>query len=125
LSRAELKSLFEKLGEKQLRAILYDFYHRMAGDVLIGYFFSGKDTQVIAEKQLHFLMFAMGAETSYEGKSPTTAHLELPPIFSGHFDRRLVILKQTLEAHSVAAEDIRTWIDFENAFRDVLVSQAK
>ena len=109
-------------GEPALEAILKDFYSRMAKDVLIGFFFTGKDTDVIALRQKEFLMRAMGAVPSYSGKSPAQAHTELAPILSGHFDRRIVILRETLQDHGVAAEDIRIWVGFENAFRPVVVS---
>ncbi len=94
----------------------------MAEDLLIGYFFQGKDPNVIADQQLLFLMYAMGILPSYSGKSPTSAHLELPTIHTGHFDRRLVLLRETLQSHQVQARDIETWIDFEEAFRGVVVS---
>lgn len=90
---------------------------------MVGYFFAGKNPNEIADKQLQFLKFAMGVSPTYSGKTPTTAHLGLPPIFSGHFDRRLVLLRETLSQHQVADEDIRTWINFENAFRDLLVTR--
>jgi len=122
MSKGKLKALLQRIGgEPQLKEILRDFYHRMSEDILIGYFFSGRDTDTIADKQMQFLMFAMGVSPSYEGKSPSSAHLELPPILTGHFDRRLVILEQTLKEHGVCEEDIRTWIEFENAFRQVIV----
>ncbi|MFL5814706.1 MAG: group 1 truncated hemoglobin [Bdellovibrionia bacterium] len=123
VSKPALKAIFEHLGgairgEEKLRAILKDFYHRMSQDILIGFFFDGKDLDQIAEMQKAFLMRAMGAAPSYSGKPPAKAHDSLAPILAGHFDRRLRILEDTLAAHGVNAEDIRTWIEFESAFRD-------
>lgn len=118
----ELRGLYSRLGEPKIRAILLEFYERMSADVMIGFFFAGKDLKQIADKQAEFLLRAMGARPSYSGKPPALAHTELPPILSGHFDRRLRILEEVLAAHGVAAEDIRTWIGFENAFRDAVVS---
>ena len=93
----------------------------MSEDVLIGYFFTGKDTQTVADRQLEFLLVAMGVKTEYRGKIPTHAHLELPPIYTGHFDRRLVILKQTLSDEGLSEDEIQIWIEFEEAFREVIV----
>jgi len=106
-----------------MEAILQDFYARMAADMLIGFFFDGRDVAAIARKQAEFLLRAMGATPSYQGKAPAQAHDELPPILSGHFDRRLRLLEETLRAHGLSEEDIRTWIGFENAFRDAIVTK--
>ena len=121
LSRPELKALYSRIGgERALEAILKDFYRRMSTDILIGYFFTDKDLDAIALKQKEFLMRAMGATDSYTGKAPADAHSNLPQILRGHFDRRLRILEDTLRAHGVSAEDIRTWVAFESAFRETV-----
>ncbi len=123
LSKPELKALFARLGGEEhgaekLEQILIDFYQRMSQDLLIGFFFEGKDLNDIALKQKSFLMRAMGATPSYSGKAPAQAHEELAPILRGHFDRRLRILETVLKDHGVSDEDIRIWITFENAFRE-------
>lgn len=122
----QLRALYERMGGKdKLFAILKDFYDLMAKDVLIGFFFDGKNTAAIAKQQGQFLLQAMGVSSTYQGKIPTNAHLELAPILTGHFDRRLVLLRETLEKHGLCEEDIRTWINFENLFRDVVVNEKK
>jgi len=124
INKPALKAIYERIGgESGLRAILKDFYARMSKDILIGYFFEGKDTDPIAEMQARFLMRAMGATPTYSGKPPAQAHDELPKILRGHFDRRLRILEATLKDHGVRVEDIRTWIAFEDAFRDAIVQE--
>lgn len=70
-------------------------------------------------------MRAMGVIHSYQGKSPAQAHLNLPPILKGHFDRRLKLLEQTLRIHGLSEEDIELWIQFENTFRDKIVKKCK
>lgn len=122
LSKPELKALYARLGgEAGLESILRDFYARLSKDILVGYFFDGKDLLAIARKQKEFLMRAMGALSSYSGKPPAQAHEALAPILAGHFDRRLRILEETLRDHGVSLEDIRIWIAFESAFRDGIV----
>lgn len=122
VSKPALKAIYEHIGgEAPLRTILRDFYQRMSGDILIGFFFQGKNTDLIADKQAEFLMRAMGATPTFSGKAPAQAHEELAPILKGHFDRRLRILEETLKAHGVSDEDIRNWVEFENAFRDGIV----
>lgn len=124
VNRPALKGLFEAAGgEPGLEAILQDFYQRMASDPLIGFFFDGKDIRSIARRQKEFLMRALAVIPSYSGKAPADAHAELPPILPGHFDRRLRLLEETLRSRGLSAEDIRTWIGFENAFRDAIVAR--
>jgi hemoglobin len=119
VNKPALKAIYQKVGgEAGLGAILKDFYHRMSEDILIGFFFDGKDIDHIAEMQKQFLMRAMGATPSYAGKPPAKAHDELAPILKGHFDRRLRILEDVLRSHGLGDEDIRTWIEFESAFRE-------
>ncbi len=108
-------------GEAGLREILRDFYRRMASDVMVGFFFEGRDLDAIAEKQLEFLLKAMGARASYSGRPPAQAHLQLPPILAGHFDRRLILLREVLLAHGLSGESQEAWLEFEGAFRGAIV----
>jgi hemoglobin len=122
LAKPELARLYRNVGaEEGLTRILRDFYRRMSQDLMIGFFFDGKDTDHIADQQKTFLMRAMGATASYSGKAPAQAHDKIPPILAGHFDRRVKILEETLRAHGLSDEDIRTWTAFERAFREQIV----
>ena len=123
VNKPELQALYLKIGgEPGLEKILKSFYRKMSNDVMLGFFFSGKNTDEIAIKQKFFLMKAMGASTSYSGKPPATAHEAMPPILAGHFDRRLRLLEETLREYGLPLEDIRTWVEFESAFRSGVVS---
>jgi hemoglobin len=124
VNRPELRALFQRIGgETGLLETLNDFYQRMSQDVMIGFFFEGKDLGAIAAKQAEFLMKAMGVTSSYRGKAPAQAHSALPPILAGHFDRRIQILRETLRARGLNDADIRTWTTFENAFREGIVQK--
>lgn len=126
--RPRLQGLYAFLGpaperaDARVREILDDLYERLAKDILVGFFFDGKDVKRIAEKQAEFILRAMGARAAYSGKSPASAHLSIAPILAGHFDRRVVVLRETLEAHGLPPEHVQTWIDFENAYRASIVS---
>lgn len=122
VSKPELKAIYEKIGrEKGLEIILKDFYQRLSSDVMLGFFFDGKNLPHIIEMQKRFLMKAMGASDSYSGLPPNSAHHKIAPILSGHFDRRHVILTETLKVHGLNDSEIKTWLEFENAFRDRIV----
>lgn len=124
ISRQNLERLFETIGgEEGLQRILNQFYQKMSNDILIGFFFTGRDLTRIATMQKTFLMRAWGVTQSYSGKSPADAHKALPPILKGHFDRRLKLLEETLAQLGVAREHISTWVEFESRFRGAV--QAK
>lgn len=108
-------------GEAGVRAMVREFYQRMAADVMLMHFFDGRDVDAIAGKQTEFLLRAMGARESYSGKPPASAHDALPDILEGHFNRRLTILRQTLLDHGLSEADADAWVSFENAFRDAVV----
>lgn len=116
--KGSLRKLYEEVGgESGLEAILDSFYNKMAQDILIGYFFTGKDLKKIARMQKAFLMKAWGISQAYTGKFPAQAHKHLPDILKGHFDRRLVILRQTLQEFKISSEWIDVWVKFESGFR--------
>lgn len=131
LMRIQLQTIIRSLGTDsehqvaKLNSILEDFYQRMHDDLMIGYFFTGKDLKHIAHQQGQFLLNAAGMIPKFEGKGPHSAHTELPPIWEGHFDRRLVILRETLKAQNIKAHIIELWISFESSFRDIVVVKEK
>lgn len=97
----------------------------MSKDLLVGFFFSGRDTDLIADRQLAFVSKVVGITSDYTGKAPPHAHDDLPPILGGHFDRRLVLLEETLRDHGLTPEQARTWVDFERSFRKAIVRTEK
>lgn len=109
-------------GPDRLRAILERFYARLLPDPIVGFFFAGRDLAKIVDGQWGFLMRAFGAAERFHGKNPLVAHLELPPILRGHFDRRLFVLREVLHEEGVDEADIDAWIKVEESFRRRLVT---
>ena len=124
VDRAALQALFLKYfsgKREQLREFLENFYQDLARDVLVGFFFTGKDLRSIADKQSSFLWKAAGLAPSYTGHAPSTAHLGLARVLDGHFDRRLLILESHLRRLGLEPGEIAVWIALENAFRGSIV----
>ncbi len=122
-SREELRDLITEIGgPDRLRELLSVFYQTMEKDLLIGFFFTGKDLNEISHQQSNFMLMAAGLIDRFDGKGPSTAHVKLPPILQGHFDRRLVILREVLTAASISPPLIERWIRFEESFRLVVVA---
>ena len=110
------RELFAKIGETKLREVLTDFYGRVFGDVMIGFLFQGKDRQHLIEREYEFTANFLGGGVKYTGRAMREAHAK-SPIFGGHFERRLQILRETIRDHAVDPEVAQVWIDHTLALR--------
>jgi hemoglobin len=108
--------LFDQIGGDALRAVIEDFYDRVLSDVMIGFLFIGKDRQRLVDKEWEFTAGLLGGSVRYTGRPIREAHSKVP-ILGGHFDRRLQILRDTLEAHDVPQQIRQAWIDHSLALR--------
>lgn len=123
----ELRLVIESFGtdlesqRARLVEILGTFYSAQESDMMIGFFFTGRDLGSIARKQSEFILKATGLVSEYTGKSPASAHMALPPIRLGQFNRRIEILKETLAKNGLTPEQINTWVAFERLFEKVVV----
>jgi hemoglobin len=108
--------LFARIGAEKLREVIADFYDRVFGDVMIGFLFAGKDKQRLIDKEWEFTAHFLGADVAYTGKPMRQAHAN-SPIFGGHFERRLQLLRQAMAAHGVDDEVARSWIEHQQALR--------
>src|SRR5262245_50178756 len=102
-------SLFDRIGDAELRRVLTDFYDRVFADVMIGFFFSGRDKARLIDKEWELTARLLGADVEYTGKPLREAHGAFP-IMGGHFDRRLRILEATLADHHVDPEVRDAWL---------------
>ncbi|MBU6375077.1 MAG: hypothetical protein KGQ59_03705 [Bdellovibrionales bacterium] len=120
----DLKAVYAEIGsEARVYDLMLEFYQLMASDVMIGFFFTGRDLDAISRKQAEFILRAMGARGSYSGKSPAQAHTHLPPILPGFFDRRAVLLEQVLRSRNLSEAAIQAWLNFEEQFRRAIVQR--
>lgn len=108
--------LFDRIGADRLRAVIEDFYSRIFGDVMIGFLFEGKDRGRLVEMEYQFTAQLLGADLKYTGRSMREAHAH-SPIFGGHFERRLQLLRETLRDHAVDPEVQQAWIDHTLSLR--------
>lgn len=113
---ARSPELFAKIGGEKLREVIADFYDRVFGDVMIGFLFTGKDKQRLIDKEWEFTAQLLGGDVAYTGKSMREAHGK-SPIFGGHFERRLQLLRQAMAAHAVDEEVQRSWLAHQQALR--------
>ena len=120
--RPQFPDLFDRIGgEEKMRAVLRDFYDRIFTDMLIGFFFAGRDKALLVERQMEFTARHLGVAIAYHGKSMPDAHASLPPILPGHFDRRHRILCDVIAAHDIPVDIAKAWIDYDQSFRRAVV----
>ena len=113
--------LVERLGGRaRLRQILQRFYGKLAADPMVGFHFAGRDLEEVIDGQHGFLLKAFGETAEFDGRHPSVAHRDLAPILRGQFDRRLVLLGETLAEEGVAVADREVWLDVERSMRAVI-----
>lgn len=108
--------LFQRIGAEKLREVITDFYERVFGDVMIGFLFVGKDKQRLIDKEWEFTAHFLGADVAYTGRPMREAHAN-SPIFGGHFERRLQLLRQAMATQGVDDEVARVWIEHQQLLR--------
>jgi hemoglobin len=109
-------TLYETIGPDRLRAVIADFYDRVFADVMIGFLFQGKDKARLIQLEWELASRMLGGDVEYTGRPLRVAHAQ-SPIFGGHFERRLQILRETMADHGVDAEVQRVWIEHSQALR--------
>jgi hemoglobin len=103
-------------GETGLRALLVDFYDRVTSDVMIGFFFKGKDKERLVQKELELALGLFGADVEYTGKPIRDAHAA-HLIMGGQFNRRTQILRETMADHGLPEEVQRRWLEHTESLR--------
>lgn len=107
----------------RLPALMRDFYDRLFDDVMVGFFFLGKDKERLIRQQMAFTSHMLGGPTPYTGPSIQKAHAALR-IFEGQFDRRHTILKETLADHAIDPLVAEAWLALDRRFQEkVLASE--
>lgn len=110
-------------GEAKLRPLLEDFYDRVFDDVMIGFFFKGKDKAHLVQMELEFALRFLGAPVNYSGRTISVAHAS-HPIMGGQFNRRTQILRETMADHDLPEAVQRHWLEHTESLRDQVTPDA-
>ena len=115
-------SLFEDLGgEPVLRKLIDQFVDRVFDDVMIGFFFRNARRERIKQKEYEHAAQHLGAGVEYTGRPLAEAH-RAHPIMGGQFSRRLMILKETLEAGGVPEHVKQHWLAHTESLRPLITA---
>jgi len=117
-------TLFDDLGgEPALRQIIDRFVDRVFDDVMIGFFFRNARRERIKEKEYEFAARHLGADVAYTGRAIDEAH-RAHPIMGGQFARRLMILKETLEAAGAPEHVKQHWLAHTESLRPLVTADS-
>lgn len=116
--------LYEQAGgSEKLRAVITDFYGRVFDDLMIGFFFEGRDRQRLIDRELELALSLLGADVEYGGRSIREAHSS-HAIMGGHFQRRLKLLEDTMRDHRLPDVVQRAWLSHSESLRDQVTADA-
>lgn len=99
-------------GWDGVEAIIRDFIGRVYDDVIIGFFFWSIDKERLIRREAELASVHLGGPETYSGRAVHKAHAR-HPINRGQFRRRLYLLEQTLDAHSVPDAIKARWLDHD------------
>ena len=114
---------YDNIGPDKLRLVIEDFYERLFRDVMIGFLFQGKPKEQLVQREWEFTANLLGGDVPYTGRTIRKAHAR-SPILGGHFERRLQILRETMDAHDVAQDVRHRWIEHTQALRAQVTADA-
>ena len=106
---------YDRLGGREaVRGLVDRFVRRAATDMIIGFFFDGKDLEKIIRHETELACLQLGGPSVYTGRSLQAAHKPLK-INRGQFRRRLAILRTTLREEGVSEAIVERWVDLNQA----------
>ena len=103
-------------GEDALRAIIDEFVDSCFDDLMIGFLFRHAKRERVKRFEFQHAARHLGGSIEYSGRTIRDAH-RAHPILGGHFDRRLTLLRQTLDRHGVAESIRDRWIAHHQSLR--------
>ena len=106
-----------------LRSIIGTFVDRVFADPMIGFHFRKANRRRIAEKEYEHAAEHLGAGVQYSGRPIREAHAA-HAILGGQFDRRLQILRRTLEEAGAPPEVVAHWIAYTEDLRSLVTRDA-
>lgn len=108
-------------GEPTLRRIVDRFVDRMVSDIMIGFFFRSVDKERLKQKEFEFAARHLGACIEYTGRPLESAH-RIHGILDGQFQRRLTLLRETLEEFQVPLRVQDAWISHTRSLEHQVVA---
>ena len=124
LEETKTPSLYDQIGHAFITKAVAEFYRRAFLDVMIGHFFYKSDIEHITTQQILFASAMFGGPTSYQGLPLKAAHKPflIRPV---HFNRRQVLMRETLVDLELAPDLCNAWLAVEEQFRKIVLDGTK
>ena len=117
------QTLYERLGEREgIRAVVDDFYDRLAADEELGPFFESADMELLRRTQTDFLCEAAGGPETYDAAPVREAHLHVP-FTPAHIQRAVELLQESLDAFDVPDDDADSVVAAVAAYEEELLAR--
>ena len=114
---------YERLGGRVgVAKIVAAFVDRVFADLIIGFFFEGRDKARIVARETELAIQHLGGAAVYRGRPLGQVH-QLLKINRGQFRRRLAILKLVLEAHDVPQDIAQAWIARDASLEPIIATE--
>ena len=111
-------------GERALRRIIDDFYHRVFSDLMIGFYFRNSDRERLVQKELELVLSLLDPARKYTGADLRRAHAP-HRIQGGHFDRRMQLLRDAIADAGLDAEVENVWLTHAEGLRSLITGDPR
>ena len=116
------ETLYDRLGQREgIRAVVDDFYDRLADDDSLGPFFQTADMELLRETQTDFLCEAAGGPETYDAAPVREAHRHVP-FTPDDIQRAVTLLSESLDAFDVPDEDADKVVQAVAAYEQELLA---
>jgi len=116
-----MKKISESDGADALDEVVAAFVQRMANDLIIGFFFEGRDLGRIIRHERELLRVHLGQGAGYTGRPLAGVHKPLG-INKGHFRRRHAILRNVCGEMGVEDAIVSRWIEQEQQLESMITT---
>jgi hemoglobin len=114
--------LYDRLGGRDgIRAVVDDFYDRLAADEQLGPFFEEANMERLRRTQTEFLCQAAGGPETYDAEPVREAHLHVP-FTPEHIQRAVDLLYEGLAAFDVPDDDADAVVEAVANFEEDLLA---
>jgi hemoglobin len=119
-----MSTMFERNGGFGfLSKVVMDFYDRVLDSEMLGGYFAGTNVKMLVDHQMKFMASLMGGPASFSDEALRAVHSRLR-IDNPSFDEMLRILRDVLEDHEMADEDVVLMLGEFRRRRDAIVAPA-
>lgn len=119
-----MSTLFERCGGFAfLSKVVMDFYDRVLDHDTLGAYFADIDMRALVDHQTKFMATVTGGPASYTDEALRAVHARLR-IDADSFDAMLALLRETLQDHDLADQDVAAVVGEFRRRRPAIVAEA-